>query len=218
MNKLETLFWDVHTQVDFMEPEGKLYVPHAMKIIPVVNSVRRFVFEHDFSLLASTDWHTRTDREISPEPDFKETYPEHCIAGSPGAERVGILGDRPIHEIPNRPVPENQLRAMVQSRPFHLVIRQSTVDVFTNPNTLPLLEILQPQNVVIFGVALDVCVLHTVEGIQRWGRSRITVLADAVKGLGSRPDAKILQEWQDRGIRIETFAEVKKELLDVAAK
>ena len=29
-----TIFWDVDTQVDFMLPTGKLYVPGAEQIVP----------------------------------------------------------------------------------------------------------------------------------------------------------------------------------------
>jgi nicotinamidase-related amidase len=32
--KEDTLFWDVDTQFDFMQPQGKLYVPGAETIIP----------------------------------------------------------------------------------------------------------------------------------------------------------------------------------------
>ena len=31
----EIVFWDVDTQKDFMNVDGKLYVPNAMEIIPM---------------------------------------------------------------------------------------------------------------------------------------------------------------------------------------
>ena len=43
--KEDTIFWDVDTQYDFMQPEGKLYVPGAETIIPKVSEVRRFALE-----------------------------------------------------------------------------------------------------------------------------------------------------------------------------
>jgi nicotinamidase-related amidase len=43
--KEDTIFWDVDTQFDFMQPEGKLDVPGAEMIIPRVSQVRRFALE-----------------------------------------------------------------------------------------------------------------------------------------------------------------------------
>ena len=49
--KEDTIFWDVDTQFDFMQPEGKLYVSGDEMMIPKVSQVRRFAFESsDFML------------------------------------------------------------------------------------------------------------------------------------------------------------------------
>ena len=40
--------------------------------------------------LLHIDWHSLDNKEISEAPDFKETFPPHCIAGEPGSERVGF--------------------------------------------------------------------------------------------------------------------------------
>jgi nicotinamidase/pyrazinamidase len=42
MEKLN-LFWDVDTQYDFMLPEGRLYVPEAETLIPLIGKIRQFV-------------------------------------------------------------------------------------------------------------------------------------------------------------------------------
>ena len=50
-------------------------------------------------MVAYIDWHSRQNEEISDDPDFKATFPPHCMAGEPGAERVGFLGDVPTEYI-----------------------------------------------------------------------------------------------------------------------
>lgn len=50
-------------------------------------------------ILLHIDWHSLDNKEISEAPDFKETFPPHCIAGKPGSERVGYLGKLPIEYV-----------------------------------------------------------------------------------------------------------------------
>ena len=38
--------------------------------------------------VASADDHELTDPEISDEPDFRNTYPPHCLRGTRGAARI----------------------------------------------------------------------------------------------------------------------------------
>lgn len=53
----KTLFWDVDTPFDFMEPQGALYVPGAQDIIDKMSEVRRFALENGFPILSDVDWH-----------------------------------------------------------------------------------------------------------------------------------------------------------------
>ncbi|MBN2019750.1 MAG: hypothetical protein JW749_05940 [Sedimentisphaerales bacterium] len=79
-----------------MRSEELLYVSGAEGIIDNVSEARRFVLENGYSIIASTDWHRESNKEISDRPDFKKTFPLHCMAGSPGSERVGYLGEMEI--------------------------------------------------------------------------------------------------------------------------
>lgn len=83
--KKNTIFWDVDTQFDFMSPEGKLYVPGAENIIDKVSRTRKFALENGYSIIADIDWHSTDNEEISDTPDFKQTFPPHCMAGAPSS-------------------------------------------------------------------------------------------------------------------------------------
>lgn len=208
----DTLFWDVDTQFDFMRPEGRLYVPGAETIIEAVSAARCWALDQGLSMVASTDWHRADDPEISDTPDFKTTFPPHCMAEHPGSERVGDLGHVPIEHIGTDEVEVAELRRMIQRKPFHVVIRKTSLDVFENPNTERLLDLVHPKQVVVFGVALDFCVACVLRGLARHPEIEISLLTDATKGLGTRPDEEIYDELRQRGTHVTTLDEYARRL------
>jgi nicotinamidase/pyrazinamidase len=210
--KKDTLFWDVDTQYDFMRPEGRLYVPGAEGIIDKVSDARLFALTHGYSIIASTDWHKEGNEEISGRPDFIHSFPGHCMAGKPGSERVGYLGDVPIGIIPNELMNDSDLQRVVEKEQFHVVIRKEELNVFTNPNTAKLVKILKPKQVIIFGVALDMCVRQAVEGLNKMGGIKLYVLRDAVKALGLTGEAEVIKEFETKGVSVISLADLEKRL------
>ena len=208
--KKETIFGDVDTQYDFMRPEGRLYVPGAEGIIDNVNKARRFALENGYSIIAAMDWHQDGNPEISNTPDFKNTFPPHCLAGKPGSERVGYLGNLPIGVVPNEPMSDTDLRKLLDKEQFHIVIRKEELDIFTNPNTTTLLEILKPRSFVVFGVALDLCVRMAMEDLIKLGGMKLYLLRDAVKTLGLKSDKEVLGELKTKGVEIISLADLSK--------
>ncbi len=208
----ETVFWDVDTQFDFMLPQGKLYVPGAETIIASVSEVRRFALEHGYSMLADVDWHSLQDTEISDNPDFKETFPPHCMAGEQGAQRVGFLGEVPIDYIELGEMDTDALRKLIHKEQFHIVIRKNSLDVFSNPNAHKLVELIDPKKVVIFGVALDFCVSCVVRGLARFPGIRLCVLKDVVKGLGTGADKDIFNQFKQMGVELVELGNLERNL------
>ena len=82
------------------------------------------------------------------------------------------------------------------------MLKSNTVDIFDNPNARQLLNIIQPQKVVVFGVALDVCVRNSVLGLLKWGGAEVFVITDAVRGLQIRSDEQVLAEFADEGAKM----------------
>ena len=85
---MRRILWDVDTQVDFMLPEGKLYVPGAEATAPGMGSLVAAARGAGLVHVASADDHELTDEEISEEPDFSSTYPPHCLRGTRGARKI----------------------------------------------------------------------------------------------------------------------------------
>ncbi len=207
--KEDTLFWDVDTQFDFMQPEGRLYVPDAETIVETISAVRRFALDNGYSILANTDWHSKENEEISDNPDFKRTFPPHCMVNEPGSERVGYLGEIPIKYVPLEKLDAEDLRHLVAEDQFHVVIRKQECDVFSNPNTEKLVKLITPKQVIIFGVALEMCVSDVVRGLKRFDGIKRYVLKDAVKGLETKPDSEVLDEFRDMGVQVTEFDALK---------
>src|SRR5438105_1682242 len=82
------VLWDVDTQVDFMLPDGKLYVPGAEEVAPAMRRLVEAARAAGVVHVASADDHELTDDEISDRPDFTTTYPPHCLRGTLGARKV----------------------------------------------------------------------------------------------------------------------------------
>jgi nicotinamidase/pyrazinamidase len=195
-----TVLWDVDTQADFMEPSGKLYVPGAEKVAPamerLVDAARAAGIVH----VASADDHELTDPEISNDPDFRNTYPPHCLRGTRGAEKILETKQRDPLPLSLAPYPPGLVPELVAGR-RELVLLKKSFDVFTNPNADALLDTLDPELIVVFGVATDVCDDAAIRGFLRRGR-RVRFVEDASRGLDQERVAACTAAWREGGVEI----------------
>jgi nicotinamidase/pyrazinamidase len=79
------ILWDVDTQVDLMELPGKLHVPGAKDVMSAMERLVDAARAASVTHVASADDHELTDPEICDQPDFRDTYPPHCLRGTRGA-------------------------------------------------------------------------------------------------------------------------------------
>ena len=56
--KDKTVFVDIDTQFDFMDPSGNLYVPGAEDIVDNIKKLFEYAKGHKIKILSSTDAHT----------------------------------------------------------------------------------------------------------------------------------------------------------------
>jgi nicotinamidase/pyrazinamidase len=196
-----TVLWDVDTQVDFMLPDGKLYVPGAEETVPamkrLVDAARAAGVVH----VASADDHELTDAEISTEPDFLTTYPPHCLRGTRGACKIPETEQEDPVPLALELVPDFYL----EGREFLLL--KKSFDVFTNPNTERILDRLGPDEIVVFGVATDVCDDAAIRGFLARGL-RVRFVEDAARGLDDERVAIRTTFWRENGVEFTTASEV----------
>jgi nicotinamidase/pyrazinamidase len=191
------ILWDVDTQVDFMLPEGKLYVPGAEQTAPAMRRLVEAARAAGVVHVASADDHELTDTEISDAPDFSTTYPPHCLRGTYGARKIPETDQEDPVPITLEPLPERYLKG----REFLLL--KKSFDVFTNPNTDRLLDWLDPDEIVVFGVATDVCDDAAIRGFLDRGRT-VRFVDDAARGLDDARTASSTAAWRERGVAFTT--------------
>jgi nicotinamidase/pyrazinamidase len=156
--------------------------------------------------VASADDHELTDPEISDQPDYANTYPPHCLRGTRGAEKILETKQRDPLPLSLVPFPPGLIPRMIEGRREILLLKKN-FDVFTNPNTDPLLDALDPDELVVFGVATDVCDDAAIRGFLRRGR-RVVFVEDAARGLDEQRTAACTAFWRDGGVEISTVEEV----------
>ncbi len=203
---MNRLFWDVDTQIDFMEPEGKLYVPDAVEIKENLRRLVDYARAEGIVHVASADDHELTDPEISDEPDFRNTYPPHCLRGTRGAARIEETEQAEPLPLSLVPYPPGLVPGLIADRREILLLKKN-FNVFTNPNTDAVLDALDPGEIVVFGVATDVCNDAAIRGFLQRGR-RVVFVEDAAKGLDEARTQACTGFWRRSGVEFRAAAEV----------
>jgi nicotinamidase/pyrazinamidase len=212
MTKL--IFWDVDTAYDFMRAEGKLYVPDSEEIIPAIRDLTNFAHTHGIPIIASADNHELSDAEISDSPDWKVTFPPHCMRGTPGQLKIAEAELRdPLVIEPELQDPGTLVKQVLAHR-GDILLHKRALDVFTNLNLPALLGALKPEAVVIYGVATDFCDRYTVEGLLRHlPDATLYLVTDAVRAIYPEEGERLIADWRDRGVRLVTTRQITRENL-----
>src|SRR5260370_32479475 len=71
-----------------MQADGKLYVPGAERIIGNLKRLTDYAHAHGIRIVASADDHVMGHVEISDTPDWKTTFPPHCLRATPGQRKI----------------------------------------------------------------------------------------------------------------------------------
>lgn len=210
MNNHKTLFWNVDTQEDFIDQAGKLYVPGAETIRPVLKQITDFAKLEGIRVINTCDYHYINSNEISSLPDYATSFPQHCLAGSSGAEFIS-------ETLPDSPLLidwDSELAIYAEfddpERFRNIVIRKDAFDVFAgNPYVEKIVQILQPDQVFVYGVTTNVCVDKAVIGLSERG-IKVYVFEDAIKEL---PNLSLpFATWKAKGIDLISFKDVRKYL------
>lgn len=213
------IFWDVDTQHDFMRSDGLLYVPGSEAIIPLLRSLTNFAHEHGVPIVASADDHIAGHRELSDSPDFQRTFPPHCMRGTPG--QLKIVETRLLSPLVIEPEPEepDALTRRVAAHRGDILLHKHWFDVFTNANVMTVLGALDPQVIVLYGVALDVCDKYAVEGLlERRPETKLFLVKDAVRAIDPRQAEALLADWLARGVAMIDVDDVLAEELSPTSK
>ena len=190
------VFLDVDTQVDFMLPGGKLYVPQAEEIIPNLAQLMSWARDHRIPIISSVDTHAPDD------PEFVQ-WPPHCVAGTPGQRRI------PETLFPDAVLVENRPGAFQSPQGWvgQLIVEKRVYDFTTNVNIEAILASLGQPRFVVFGVATEYCVLSAVRALRKRNLPVVIVL-DAIKSISEEAGRRALEEMTAAGAQLVTTAAV----------
>ncbi len=191
---MNTVFFDIDTQIDFLFPAGALYVPGAERIVPAIAALNRYAAAHRIPVVSDMDAHTEDD------PEF-QVWPAHCVAGTAGQQKPAstLLARRFV--IPNRKAPVDVEGAE------QIIVEKTKLDVFTNPNIYELLARLNADEYVVYGVVTEYCVRCGFLGLLGTGKP-VTVVTDAVETLKREDSDRALRELTERGGRLSNISEI----------
>lgn len=195
MKKSAVAFVDVDTQFDFIHPEGNLYVSGAETLIPNLKTLTDYAHHHHIPVIASVDAHLPGDKEF-------DIFPPHCLKGSAGQAKIDETLTPGALLIANGPQSQLDL-TQVEA----VVLEKNIYSLFDNPNTPQVLETVNADTYVVFGVATDYCVRAAALGLRERGY-QVQVVTDAIKAVTPEGETKALAEMQAAGITFTTTAAV----------
>jgi nicotinamidase/pyrazinamidase len=200
------IFWDVDTQVDFMQPDGKLYVPGAENLLPNLNLLTDAARRNEVFLVSDACVHGPDDEEFT-------RFPPHCVRGTPGAAIVPETIAGKFFVIPNRA--DVKIPADL-SKVQQVILEKQTLDVFDNPNTEKVIERLKSftdadAQFVVFGVVTEYCVRLAAKGLRERGR-QVSLVRDAIETLNPADGQKTIDELRGMGVGLVTTGEALAQL------
>jgi len=134
------------------------------------------------------------------------------MRGTPGQKKIPETTLRdPLILGPTR-TDAKQLADRLRAHRGDVLFHKQRFDVFTNENVSAVLDVLAPDDIVLYGVATDVCDKAAVEGLlERRPHTRLFVVTDAVKGIDKDVSEQLLKDWGDEGVRLVKTKEVVEE-------
>lgn len=207
MNLANWLFWNVDTQVDFMLPQGKLYVSGAELIVPKLKKLTKLALTNSIRVVSTADFHYEDSKELSLNPDYVETFPPHCMANTSGAKY--ITETNPKDPIIFEWKKNFNISAKISEIEKHrnIIIRKDAFNVFEgNPFTDEIISAISPETVVVYGVATNVCVNDAVIGLAKRVKY-VYVIEDAIKELPNIPLP--FETWKKLGVKMITLNDLE---------
>jgi nicotinamidase/pyrazinamidase len=142
-------------------------------------------------IFASRDWHDGNNDNgghFADVPDFIDTWPAHCVAGTPGAEYHPDLDTSRV---------DIHVRKG-QGKPAYSIFEGKTDAGATVPATLDALGV---TDVDVVGIATDYCVRASALDALDAGRS-VHVLTDLIAGVAGGSSSAALAELKSAGAKV----------------
>ena len=182
----------VDVQLDFVEG-GSLGVKGGLTTAAMIaRHVRHFKNEYQ-SVVASRDYHENAPDHISDHPDFVNTWPPHCMVGTPGAAFVPTIQNL---------VREKYIQTVVTKGR-----NQAAYSAFEglDPRGHYLLDVLKEMridHIDVCGIATDYCVRASALDAKK-NDFQVRVLVNLCAAVNEETGQKALEEMKAAGIQLQ---------------
>lgn len=180
----------VDVQNDFTE-NGALAVTGGDGVAERVSEyLDRFADDYDV-IIASRDWHKPESDNgghfaLDGAPDFVDSWPVHCVAGTEGAEFDAFFDtSRVTHDIKKG-----------YGTPSYSAFEGATDDGETIPDIIEGID-----QIDVVGIATDYCVRASALDALHTG-AKVRVFTDLIEGVAAESSAAALQELSDAGVQL----------------
>ncbi len=185
---------------------GELAVNEGESIVSEVNKLLAEYAIRGCTTFTTQDWHPRATAHFSDEPNFKTTWPVHCIGGTPGAE---------LHPEITVPASTEKFR-----KGMEVLERGEDDQSYSGYNGINLngehlsdrLHELGITRVALGGLALDYCVGKTALDLRTKLDLDVVVAVDATRGITDESVEAMLDQFKQFGIRTTTSNELLAQL------
>jgi nicotinamidase/pyrazinamidase len=191
---MKTVFFDVDTQIDFMYPAGALYAPGAEHIVPAVSRLNRRAADIGAVVISSMDAHVEND------PEFRQ-WPPHCVVDTVGQHKPAstLLEERLV-------IPPAEVAERIDGYQ-QILLEKRQLDVFAGPNLPWILEALNADRYLVYGVVTEYCVKFAAFGLLRTGK-RVEIVTDGIRSLSEEQGKRVLDDFTAAGGTLTTAAAV----------
>lgn len=206
MNTEKTIFYDINTQRDFILHDGKFHIEGAEKIVPVWKDITALARDQNIRIVCSVDCHLPGDPTLK---SWGGQYPDHCMAGTPGQEKIDET--KPLNPLmlENREYTPDEITKILEHPGEIIFRRQQFEKLADNPHLSAILRlVLRPyEHIVMYGVYTEACVAREITALIGVG-PKLHLITDAVAVIGEESPTfheKLLQE----GVELITFDALK---------
>jgi nicotinamidase/pyrazinamidase len=211
MNADKTIFYDIDTQRDFILPDGKFHVAGAEAIVPKLKTLTSLAHEQQVRIVCSVDCHAPGDPMLK---SWGGPYPDHCLAGTPGAQKIDETAPLNPLYLKNKEYTPNEIQQVLDHHGEIIFQRQQFEALANNAHLRAILRlVLRPyKDIVIYGVYVEICADREITALIGLG-PKLHVVKDAVVCSGIEPKS-FFEKWQQAGVELITLDELKIQMLN----
>jgi nicotinamidase-related amidase len=193
----EPVLIDVATQQDFLVTNGPMSVLNRADIIPNIRSIFNWARDQRLKVISCIQAHRPGD-------DFGG-HPRHCIDGTPGQKKLPytLLPRRIVVEADNSYTVPYDLMQHYHQAIFH----KRTEDLLGNPKADRVINELQPDRYIIFGVGLESWIKLLALGLMIRHKPA-AVVSDACGFWDANVADLVVRQLEAKGIQLLKTADV----------